>query len=361
MRGHRLALPLAPRALLAPLPYSPHLPHLPYSPSSPRRPPARSRCASSCLARIPTTATSGRRVRPPSGRRWATRCVRRRHQRRRRASREGGGHAGQAATRRSHEAGQRIGVDYVVLDNHDGELVPSLDVREQIIRQIREWKADLVLGAPAERLPPGPPLHRRAAAGRGVHGHRAQRRDRHPGAEEEPGLPVLRGRLPEAGAFRPDIAVSIDDVVDKKIDALDAHVSQVYEWLAWHAGNLDQVPKDPAARKAWLKKTRMRPPSARCARRWSSGTAPTPAARSRSPRPSRSASTARGPTRRCCGGCSRSCHRSKGVRAWGRKGVGRRLTCCAPDPYARTPPRPHAPRPYAPRPPTPPSHATRRG
>ena len=34
--------------------------------------------------------------------------------------------------------------------------------------------------------------------------------------------------------FRPDIASPIDDVVDKKVDALDAHVSQVYEWLPWH-------------------------------------------------------------------------------------------------------------------------------
>ena len=45
----------------------------------------------------------------------------------------------------AQEAGRRIGVEYVVLDNHDGELLPDLKVREQIIRQIREWKADLVL------------------------------------------------------------------------------------------------------------------------------------------------------------------------------------------------------------------------
>ncbi|MCZ6515544.1 MAG: PIG-L family deacetylase, partial [Acidobacteria bacterium] len=35
--------------------------------------------------------------------------------------------------------------------------------------------------------------------------------------------------------------------------ALDAHVSQFYEWLAWHAGKLDEVPKDPKARLEWLK------------------------------------------------------------------------------------------------------------
>src|SRR5580765_8013349 len=42
------------------------------------------------------------------------------------------------------EAGKRFGVEYDVLDNHDGELMPSLEVRLQIIRKIREWNADVV-------------------------------------------------------------------------------------------------------------------------------------------------------------------------------------------------------------------------
>jgi hypothetical protein len=46
--------------------------------------------------------------------------------------------------------------------------------------------------------------------------------------------------------------VSIDDVFEKKIDMLDAHVSQFYEWLPWTVGQSEQVPKDPAQRKKWL-------------------------------------------------------------------------------------------------------------
>jgi len=56
--------------------------------------------------------------------------------------------------------------------------------------------------------------------------------------------------------FTPDVAVSIDDVFDKKVSMFDAHVSQVYERLPWHAGMLDKVPKDPAARKELLSKQR---------------------------------------------------------------------------------------------------------
>ncbi len=175
---------------------------------------------------------------------------------------QGGGQLAMRRRAEAIEAGRRIGVDYVVLDNHDGELVPSLEVRQQIIRQIREWKADLVL---APRPNDYHPDHRYT----GVLLQDAAFMVTVPNiVTEVPALtknPVFlyfEDGFQKPAPFRPDLAVSIDDVVDKKVDALDAHVSQVYEWLAWHSGNLDQVPKDPVARKAWLKKTRMRPPTA---------------------------------------------------------------------------------------------------
>ena len=40
---------------------------------------------------------------------------------------------------------KRLGIKYDVLDNHDGMLMPSLEVRLQIIRKIREWNADVVI------------------------------------------------------------------------------------------------------------------------------------------------------------------------------------------------------------------------
>ena len=82
-----------------------------------------------------------------------------------------------------------------------------------------------------------------------------------PALKKNPVFLYFEDGFQKPAPFRPDIAVAIDDVIDKKVDALDAHVSQVYEWLPWHAGVLDQVPKDPAARKAWLKNQRGRPPS----------------------------------------------------------------------------------------------------
>src|SRR5579863_9288857 len=57
-------------------------------------------------------------------------------------------HGAALAQRRAAEAresARRLGIEYEVLNNHDGELLPTLEIRSRIIRQIRQWKADIVL------------------------------------------------------------------------------------------------------------------------------------------------------------------------------------------------------------------------
>ena len=212
---------------------------------------------------------------------------------------QGGGQLAMRRRAEAIEAGRRIGVDYVVLDNHDGELLPTLEIRQQIIRQIREWKADLVL---APRPNDYHPDHRYT----GVLLQDAAFMVTVPNVVSD--VPSLRKNpvfmyfedgFQKPAPFRPDVAIPIDDVIDKKIDALDAHVSQVYEWLPWHDGILDQVPKDPVARKAWLKKQRtptLSPAIREAIGKWYG---PTSRRRRSMPRPSRSANTAPGPTMRC--------------------------------------------------------------
>jgi len=58
---------------------------------------------------------------------------------------QGGGALAARRRAEAREAGRRIGIEYDVLDNHDGGLLPTIAVREQVIRKIREWNADIVL------------------------------------------------------------------------------------------------------------------------------------------------------------------------------------------------------------------------
>jgi LmbE family N-acetylglucosaminyl deacetylase len=172
---------------------------------------------------------------------------------------EGGGMLAKRRRAEAIESGRRLGVTYEVLDNHDGELLPTLNVRQQIIREIRQWKADIVLAPrpndyhPDHRYtgvlvqdaaymvvvpnvcPDTPPLH------------------------DNPVFFYFEDNFQRPNPFRPDISIAIDSVFEKKISALDAHVSQVYEWLPWVDHTLDQVPKDVVERKQWLA-SRREPP-----------------------------------------------------------------------------------------------------
>ena len=169
---------------------------------------------------------------------------------------QGGGALAARRRGEAQEAGRRIGVEYVVLDNHDGELLPTLDVRLQIIRQIRQWHADLVL---APRPNDYHPDHRytgvlvQDAAYMVVVPNVASDT---PPLRRNPVFMYFEDGFQKPSPFSPDVAVSIDDVIDRKMNMLDAHVSQVYEWLPWVAGTLETVPTDPVARRRWLGETR---------------------------------------------------------------------------------------------------------
>jgi LmbE family N-acetylglucosaminyl deacetylase len=154
------------------------------------------------------------------------------------------------------EAGKRFGVTYDVLNNHDGQLMPSLDVRLQVIKKIREWNADIVI---APRPNDYHPDHRYT----GVLVQDAAYMVAVPNVgsgtaalKKNPVFLYFQDNFQRPNAFRPDIAIDISDVFAQKIHALDAHISQMYEWLPWIGHYLEQVPTNEADREKWLALTR---------------------------------------------------------------------------------------------------------
>ncbi len=172
---------------------------------------------------------------------------------------QGGGALAKRRRAEAQESGRRLGVEYEVLDNHDGELVPSLNVRLQIIRKIREWNADIVI---APRPNDYHPDHRytgmlvQDAAYMVAVPNVAPDT---PPLKKNPVFFYFQDRFQRPNPFRPDIAIDIDATYEKKISGIDAHVSQFYEWLPWIEGLADQVPAGKEERIAWLKKWRNSP------------------------------------------------------------------------------------------------------
>lgn len=167
---------------------------------------------------------------------------------------EGGGMLAKRRRAEAAEAGRRLGIDeYKVLDNHDGELLPHLHIRQQVIREIRNWNADIVLGLRPNDYHPD---HRYAgvlvqdAAYMVVVPNVAPDT---PPLKKNPVFLYMADGFQKPNPFSHDIVVGIDDAFEKKVNAFDAHESQVYEWLPWVSGNLDQVPEDPEERKEFLR------------------------------------------------------------------------------------------------------------
>ena len=143
--------------------------------------------------------------------------------------REAGGPLARRRTEEVQQAAKLLGITTQVLDLHDGELEPTLENRRTITRLIRDWKADIVLGHRPEDYHPD---HR--AVGQLV-------RDASymvtvpffcpdtPHLERNPVFLSYEDRFTRPDPMRGDIVVAIDDLVEKKLAAVEAMPSQFYE------------------------------------------------------------------------------------------------------------------------------------
>jgi LmbE family N-acetylglucosaminyl deacetylase len=161
--------------------------------------------------------------------------------------RDAGGPLARRRATEVHEAARILGITTEVLDIHDGELLPTLENRRTLTRLIREWKADIVMGPRPNDYHPD---HRYT----GVLVQDAAYMVTVP--HFCPDVPFLRNNpvflyypdgFQKPNPFQPDVAVSIDQVMDKKLDALGAIVSQFAEGGA--NGTADLMPDDPAKQK----------------------------------------------------------------------------------------------------------------
>jgi len=166
---------------------------------------------------------------------------------------KGGGALAKIRRAEAEEAAKRLGIDaYIVLDNHDAELLPTLDVRHQIIREIRNWNADVVI---THRPVDYHPDHRytgvlvQDAAYLVIVPNVAPDT---PPLKKNPVFLYLQDHFQKPYPFQADIAVDITKTFNKKMAALDAHQSQFYEWLPWTAGKLGDVPNGDDERKKFL-------------------------------------------------------------------------------------------------------------
>jgi len=159
------------------------------------------------------------------------------------------------AWRRRIEAansGKTLGCEYITLDTHDGMLLPTLEVRDQVVAIVRNFKPDLVL---CPRMWDYHPDHRACGTVVVDAMYMATVPNVVSAAEHLREMPVIAygyDHFQKPYPIQPDVVVDISAVLDQKIDALGCHISQMYEWLPYNRCELDLVPKGEAERVAWL-------------------------------------------------------------------------------------------------------------
>lgn len=164
----------------------------------------------------------------------------------------GGGDLARRRYAESQASAKIADIEYEVLDVHNGEIEPTVFMRKWVIQIMRQFSADIVL---CHRPNDYHPDHRAV----GVLVQDAAYTVTVPNvAPLTPALvtPPVVGYLYDTfklpNPYVPTVAIDTDDVFERKVDMVHCHVSQMYEWLPYSGGQLDQVPDSDEERREWV-------------------------------------------------------------------------------------------------------------
>src|SRR3954470_12357949 len=168
--------------------------------------------------------------------------------------RDAGGPLALRRRKEVEEASRILGTTVEVLDNHDGELMPTLENRQKLIRLIRQWKADLVLSPRAWDYHPD---HRNTSLLVQDAAYMVTVPFICPDVpylKDNPVFMYYTDRFQKPYPSQADVVVNIDSVIDKKLDALAVIESQFLEGGA--NGNESFMPKSAKDREVKVARVR---------------------------------------------------------------------------------------------------------
>ncbi len=148
-------------------------------------------------------------------------------------------------------AGAVIGAAYETWDFPDGRLQPTLEVRDRIIREIREFRPDLVL---THRPCDYHPDHR--IVGQCVQDASYMVTVPHivpdtPALRKDPVVACMPDLFTRPAPLRCDVILNIANEFPTIGRMLACHRSQLFEWLAYEDDILNTVPDNEEGRQSW--------------------------------------------------------------------------------------------------------------
>lgn len=156
----------------------------------------------------------------------------------------------------AQEVAKLAGLKYDVWEINDCEIMADLETRKRLVRYIRQFNPDIIF------------THR-------TNDYHADHRNVAVLVQDAAYLLIVPNFCADTPAmkaspvimytpdnftnppFVADVAVAIDDVIDKKYLMYNCHESQIYEWLPYTHGELEDVPKDKKERLDWYRSPRI--------------------------------------------------------------------------------------------------------
>lgn len=169
----------------------------------------------------------------------------------------GGGRLAAIRAAEAANAGKIAGIEYEVLDIHNNGIVADIATRERMIRLIREFMPDIVF---THRPYDYHPDHRITSILVQDSSYALLIPNVCPLTPPLGYVPVImymNDQFTKPYELMPDVVVDIDDAFDEKVQMLACHKSQVFEWLPWVDGKLDEVPEGEMERLQWYWKKQM--------------------------------------------------------------------------------------------------------
>lgn len=154
-------------------------------------------------------------------------------------------------------AAELIGAESQVLPIPNGGIEPNLIYRSMFIRLIREFNPDLILTHRPNDYHPDHRYTSQLVQDSSYVVTVPNNCPEVPALKKNPSVMYLCDGFTKPYPHQGDIVIDIDSVAATKIEMAHQHTSQMYEWLPYNAGQLDQVPAGEDQRRKWLFERRM--------------------------------------------------------------------------------------------------------
>ena len=166
----------------------------------------------------------------------------------------GGGALARRREAEAKAAGKVLGIEYEVIDLHNGELTPAVENRKVVIRLIRLFKPDLVLTHSPDDYHPDHRYTSTLVQDSAYIVTVPMNLPLTPHLLYNPYYGYIFGSPTRSPSFRPEIFIPCDEVIEKKLRMIFCHESQVLEWMPYNQNALEWVPKGKPRQRKWLDK-----------------------------------------------------------------------------------------------------------